>query len=282
MTKSQTRSDGTQLPSTPEILDILENESKRKAVKFDFIENNLSIFDIHRTLSKLADSDDSWIDDYKDVSIDELVMRIEKNHSDIKEYVFKNQDDKDLYKKFYRSLIPNEDESPSEAIFVFGAASNARIERAVQLYGKNIASKIVISGKGPFYIQNGISEARRMAVFATSQGVDENNIILEEDSISIPDNVKRTIDLMESMEWQPSSLTIVATNMVLARATMDWYRFCPWDITLKPVSAHPQSARFTEDGWSADVDTISLVLNEYAKIILETKIELIGKAEKIN
>lgn len=276
------RVNSTQLPSVAELLDILKQESQRKAVNFDFVKNNNSIFNAHRELSQLAGSDDGWIDTYEFDSLSELKEKIDKNNSELLDFLQTNHNHIDLYKSFYSALIPKEDQTESDALFVFGASTNARIERAVELYDSDVANRIILSGRSPYYSKGTQSEASRMATFAIEHGVPKESLILEEESITLPDNVKRTIDLLESMDWHPSSMTIIATNFVLARATMEWYKFCPWEITIKPVPARPQSASFTEDGWYKDMDSVAIVLNEYSKIILESKIDLMRESGEID
>jgi hypothetical protein len=271
------RTDSTQLPSAVELIDILAKESQRKAIHFGFIQNHNVIFDTHRQLSKLANSDDNWIEQYKQLSLDELVLKINKNHNELAHFIDECQTETELYEAFYCALIPKVEVTKSDAIFVFGAATNARIERAIKLYKNDVAQKIIVSGNSPHYKEGSQSEASRMAEFAESKGIPRSHVILEEESITLPDNVKRTIDLLEEINWHPTSLVIVATNFVLTRATMEWYKFCPWDIEITPVAAHPQSQKFTAKGWYVDTVTIALVLNEYAKIVLESKIDLMRK-----
>lgn len=268
------RSDSTQLPSAIELLDILTKESQRKAVRFDFIQKNDAIFEPYRHLTTRAKGDASWLTQYADLPLDTLVEKISMNHALLAQHIQTSPQDQELFIKLYQALIPQDDLSPSEAIFVFGAASNARIQRAVELYHAN---KIIISGNSPHYVEGAQSEASRMAAYAREQGIPDEHLMLEEASVTLPDNVKRTIDLMESVNWRPTSLTIVATNFVLTRARMEWYKFCPWDIEIKPVSAHPQSEKFTAEGWFKHEDAVALVLNEYAKLILESRIDLMRR-----
>ncbi len=116
-----------------------------------------------------------------------------------------------------------------------------------------------------------------MANYGVENGVHIDDIILEENSVTLPDNVKRTIDLLEMMRWHPRSLTIVATDFVLTRARFEWYKFCPWDIAITPIAARPQSPYLNTKNWSKDETAIALVLNEYAKIIIESKMDLIKR-----
>lgn len=274
--QNTTRKSGAELPSASELLAILENESPRQAVKFDFLPTHNSIFDAYREVSQLADVADGWTINYPSMTLKDLVHAINICNALIVTFIMNNSHD-DLYRRLYRSLIPLEDLSESEAVFVFGAASNARIERAIELYNDGVAPKIIISGQRPFYGKSTESEAQRMANLAMERGIPASALILEENSITLPDNVKRSIDLLESIDWRPSALTIVATNFVLQRALMDWYKFTPWNIQIKPVAARPQYQTFTEGGWYSDKETIALVLNEYAKLVLETKIDLLRR-----
>jgi len=271
------RTSGAELPSPEELAVILSKESPRLAVRYDFLDNNASIFDTYKKLSALAGGDDTWIDSYKEMSVDTLIDKVNKNHQDIAQYIQTNQNLAETYESLYTSLVPPKDESASEALFVFGAASNARIEHAVNLYKQGVAPKIIISGHQPHYGQTTESEAVRMAKFAQDVGVPTSDLILEENAITIPDNVKRGIDLLITLDWRPTSITLVATDLILSRAKMDWYKFTPWDIQIKVTAPQAQSPSFTKEAWYKDSNTIALVLNEYAKLVLETKVDLMQK-----
>lgn len=273
----KTRMSGAELPSVEELIEILSKESPRLAVRYDFLDNHTSIFDAHNNISALANSDDSWIESFKQTDLASLIDTINKNHQEIAEYIKAHQGQCEVYEKLYKSLVPEQDASASEALFVFGAASNARIERAVELYEQGVSPKIIISGHQPHYGQESESEAMRMAKSAQQAGVPASDLILEETAITIPDNVKRSIDLLLTLNWRPASITLIATDFVLSRAKMDWYKFTPWDIEINVTAPQAQSMNFTKEGWYKDEKTITLVLNEYAKLVLETKMDLIRK-----
>lgn len=269
------RASGAQLPTAEELFDILAKESPRLALKYDFLEKNTQIFNTHKKISALAGSDDSWIDTYRDMDLPTIVDKINKNHEELITYIKKDNPEDKILEDLYANLIPEQNESETDAIFVFGAATNARIERAIELYKQGVSKKIIISGHGPHYADNDISEARRMAKIAEVTGVPPTSLIIEDESITIPDNVKRTIDLLTAIKFKPSAITLIATDFVLSRAKMDWYKFTPWDIKINVVAARTQSSNFTKEGWYKEDGTIALVLNEYAKLVLETKVDLI-------
>lgn len=268
------RTSGAQLPSAEELIDILAKESPRLALKYDFVDTHSFIFDAHREVSFLAESDDSWITSFKQIDLASLVKKIQANHQNIITYIHTHPNHADLYERLYESLVPQQDYSPSDALFVFGAASNARIERAIELYKKGVSNKIIISGHQPHYYSQSEPESARMAAVAEQAGIPKNDLIIEQQAITMPDNVKRTIDLLVSLNWKPASMTLIATDFVLSRAKMEWYKFTPWDIDIRVVAARSQSLNVTKEGWYKDDQTIALVLNEYAKLILETKISL--------
>lgn len=274
------RKSGEQLPSSDEILSILNNESSRMAVTYDYLSKHAALFDEYKKLAIAAGTDSTWAEEYPKLTLKDLITKIETSNSLLAEYIRHNPSKKTSYKKLYRSLIPKEDASPSDVIFVFGAQTNGRILRAAELYKDKVAPKIIISGNKPFYKESNEPESVRMAQFATSIGVEESDIILEKESITVPDNVKRTIDLLERMEWHPKSITLVATDFILQRAVMEWYKFTPWKIEIKTVASHAQKAHFSPELWHTDEETIALILNEYAKIVIESKMDLIRQDEE--
>jgi hypothetical protein len=116
-----------------------------------------------------------------------------------------------------------------------------------------------------------------MAEVAIDEGVPRSALLLEPKAITIPDNVKRTLDLFEKIEFKPTKLLIVASPFVLQRCEMDWYRFTPWDIETVPIASDSISYDLTREGWTTTSRGIRVILNEYAKLIFETKMELLRR-----
>lgn len=119
-----------------------------------------------------------------------------------------------------------------------------------------------------------------MAKVATDDGVPRSALLLEPESITIPDNVKRTLDLFERIKFRPSKLLIVASPFVLQRCVMDWYKFTPWEIEIIPIASDSMSYDLTREGWTTTSRGIRVVLNEYAKLIFETKMDLLRLEHK--
>lgn len=196
-------------------------------------------------------------------------------------YILHSQSD---YSALFDALCIDDIPQPADAIFVFGSPSDARIKKAVELYKDGYVEKIVVSGRGPFYADDTVAvEARRMATYAREAGVPEQYLIVEPDSITLPDNVKRTIDLMERISFRPKSIIAVATTYIQQRAAMEWYKFSPWKVSVKMVSASADDipAHMQRTGWSMTERGVNILLNEYNKIIVEQAMDLfrVGKVQ---
>ena len=184
----------------------------------------------------------------------------------------------------YEVLAKGNPPRPSDVILVFGSAENWRIATAVELYHAGVAPKITIAGASPRWAvaygkDTPMAEAWRMAEYAQDHGVPARDIIIEDQSISIPDNVKRSIDCWEAMLWCPRRITLVTSEFNVRRAEMNMYKFAPWPVEIFTASPEP-SPVLRADTWVATDRGRRLILNEYAKIIIESTIDHLLAAEK--
>jgi uncharacterized SAM-binding protein YcdF (DUF218 family) len=269
------RTSNTELPSESELWEILAKESQRYAVRNDYLTLHPDMFAAFKELCQKYGADYEWVDRYEQIELAELDARLCACFDKLEVNIL-NQIDS-LYGNVYDSLAISEVLQNADAIFVFGSPNDLRIRKAVELYENELADKIIISGHGPFYASHTQSEAERMATVAMDAGVPRSALLLEPEAITIPDNVKRTIDLFEKVGYKPGKLLIVASPFALRRCAMDWYRFAPWDIEVVPVAADSLSYDLTREGWTTTSRGIRVVLNEYAKLIFETKMEVLRR-----
>lgn len=265
------RTSNTELPSESELWEILAKESQRASIHNDYLRLHPDIFTPLKKLCFKNSVECNWVDTYEQVGLTELDRQLRACFDEL-ESVLLNQSDT-LSTAVYDSLVIESVPNQADAVFVFGSPSDIRIKKAVELYKANFSDKIVISGQGPVYATHAQSEAERMAKVAIQEGVPSSALILESKAITIPDNVKRTLDLFERIEFQPTRLLIVASPFVLRRCMMDWYRFTPWNIETIPIASDLMSYDLTREGWTTTSRGIRVVLNEYAKLIFETKTE---------
>mgnify|MGYP001602701237 FL=1 len=137
-------------------------------------------------------------------------------------------------------------------------------EKAIELFKAGYAPKILISGKSPFYEREKVetSEAEILAKFATERGVPEGSIILEKEALSVPDNAKRSLNLLEK-ESIPHRKIILANSPFSQRR--GWAHFSKFSKPgTKLIRANAgASNQFSRDGWYHDKVGVQGVVKEF-------------------
>lgn len=272
------RNTPTQLPSPKELFDIRARESQRKAVRYDFLSTNPDVYGAYRQVAQLAGVGTAWIDNYAAFELASLGEIVAVSTDTLAAYILSGNIPPELRDQLFDTLVVRDKLKPCDAIFVFGSPANARIAHAVELYKQGVAPLIIVTGKEPHYSTNELSEAERTAQFAIEHGVPESGIMIEPDSITLPDNVKRTLDMFELQQFQPRTICIVATSYIMCRAVMEWYKFAPWDMEIIAAPAEPQTPELHRDTWYQSDRGVRTLLNEYAKMVVEHKMDLIRKS----
>ena len=91
--------------------------------------------------------------------------------------------------------------------------------------------------------------------------------------------MKRSIDCWEAMLWRPQRITLVTSGFNVRRAEMNMYKFVPWPVEIFTASPEP-SPSLRVNTWITTDRGRRLILNEYAKIIIESTIDHLLVAEK--
>jgi len=263
------------LPDTREVLElILERESNRIGRENTWIEEHPESFVAINSLCDLLGAERLFASDYKvrDIrGLDQLIQHAEQiKHQILRGLEIGKVDDLELLANVWASLAREDEPSIADALFVFGAPSNARIDKAVELYREGLSPLIIISGKGPNWAEGQTtSEAKQMADRALSLGVDIDNILIEEQALTIPDNVKRTVDLIEAQGIQLRKVIIIASSFVMLRAYIDWMRFPSTEIEILCVSPAIVDTAVEKHRWHDNEKGRNLIINEYVKILHE-------------
>lgn len=274
------RTSGVELPSEQELHTILQKESPRLAVRYDYGVKHPNLFDAYKSIAQAASIDTTWIDYFAEMPLSETKQRADAATEQMIHHICTVRNDYDAL--FNQLCIDDTPRSP-DVIFVFGSPSDARITHAVKLFNNKLSDKIIVSGRGPHYGVNDVSEAARMAKVAHSSGVPVKSIIEESLSITMPDNVKRAIDMLVTMNWQPQSIVAVASSFTQRRAQMEWYKFLPWEANIQVVSppAHQLPLHIRSSTWVESRKGVALLMNEYNKLIVEQAMDLfrVGKVQ---
>jgi hypothetical protein len=265
------RTKATELPSYIELKKILSLESLRKPNiidGYDFRGDNSYLIEILQYFNL----DFSWVN--LDIKLSEY-MQI-SNHFKVLlvDQIVKAQKTPELVKILHDIFdYLTEEDSLNEdivydKIFVFGSSSYYRTDTAIDLLNKGVVNSITISGHKPFYKDRDEAEAITLANYAIQKGINPELIETEPLAITIPDNVKRTIDLWESKQYYPEKIIIVSSPFVLRRCLIDWQKFYPRQIEFKRKGSL-MGDKFSKTHWYNQQDTCAIYVNELIKILSE-------------
>lgn len=233
----------------------------RQVIHFPSFETIKRIYDYYGLDTEIFDTPDlpaQYILDTGGHQIDSLVKTIlgkELSNEEI-----------ELFKEAYAYLAEEDGPEPSDYIYVFGAKTPLRIEKAIELYKKGFAPKIIVSGRGPFYREEDAStEAERYAELALKAGIPREAVIIEKESITIPDNVRRTLNMMDAQEMPYASFIIVNSPYVQRRGWCVWKKHTSDNVVIYRVNSET-GEKFAPDAWYKNEDGLRVVLGEFIKL----------------
>ncbi len=166
----------------------------------------------------------------------------------------------------YAYLAEEDKPEPSDLIFVFGGKTPARPQRAAELYNRGFAAEIWMSGGNAIYAQDKThSEAVIYRDVALAQGVPTDAILLEAKSITVPDNVRVSLNLMDKLGRHITSVIIVNSPYTQRRGWVLFKKHLPDDVQVYRVNCDTKP-EFSRDNWYKQESTLRVVLNEFMKM----------------
>lgn len=166
----------------------------------------------------------------------------------------------------YDYLAEEDEPEPVDLAIVFGGKSDARPIRAAELYDAGLAEKILCCGRGPAYKDsNELTESERCARVLKQNGVPYEAIILEKSSISIPDNVRASLNLLDEMGCEFNSLALVTSPFSQRRSWACVKKYLPKDTKVIRVNSVPLET-FSKGHWFKSEQGIRVIINEFAKM----------------
>lgn len=234
---------------------------ERESIHFPNFETIKRIYDHYGLDTEIFDAVDlppQYILDTGGDQVESLVKRILGKEL--------SNDENRLLSEAYRYLAEEDAPAPSDYIYVFGAKTPLRIEKAIELYQKGLAVKIIVSGRGPFYTEGNTStEAELYAEFALKAGVPQQALIIEKESITIPDNVRRTLNLMDAQGMPYTSFVIVNSPYAQRRGWCVWKKHTGEHVTIHRVNS-ATGEKFAPHQWYKNEDGLRVVLGEFIKL----------------
>lgn len=248
--------DYTQLPTYTELKQILASEGRRlvpdSKMEQHFVDFSYAI-DLADSLgiSSSFFSENIEFDELKDET---LFHKVEDTFNSLITAILKAQNDTQKQTKFnilYDYLSKQDSLVTADIIFVFGSKQTFRMEKAIKLYKDGWAPKIMVSGRSPQYegAETQRSEAEVLGEFAVECGIPEDDIILEKESITIPDNVKRSLNLLENLAVPHARIILVNSPFSQRRGWAHFSKFSNNDTELIRANVDNVSEHFSRDGW---------------------------------
>lgn len=202
-----------------------------------------------------------------DIEKENLLEVINTTANDLLERILTSPPEIDLYNAVYDYLAEEDIPQPAELIFVFGAKTPARIEKAIELYHQGLAPKIMLSGGSPFYAKSHISEAEQYLAIALSNGVKSEDIIIETTSVTIPDNVGTSLKQLESTGQKVKSFILINSPYSQRRGWCVFKKHTLEDVKLYRVNS-ATADQYCRANWYKNPEGVKIIFNELVKLKL--------------
>ena len=93
-------------------------------------------------------------------------------------------------------------------------------------------------------------------------------------------SVSCAFDMWQDMDWKPTRVTLVTSEFHLLRAYADMYKFADYDIEIYTASPMPTDD-LNEINWIKSEFGRRVILNEYAKLIMGSKVDQVLAEENV-
>lgn len=263
------RTKSTQLPTHQELRKILAFEASREIQHEKESVHYANFSTMIELLKSFNLKTDFFTEDFRFEDFDNKILFNEtvKMFSDLVNNILSTQDDlgkRKLFNNLYGYLSEEDTPQKSDLIFVFGAKQTFRIEKAIDLYKQGYAPRILVSGRSPSYENTAtMSEAEIFAEFAIKQDVPKEDIILEKESITVPDNVKRSLNLLEKENIKHNSIILVSSPFSQRRGWAHFSKMSKVGTKILRTNSDKISDMFTKNGWYKNETGTKIVVKEF-------------------
>ena len=172
----------------------------------------------------------------------------------------------ELLNNVYDYLSEEDEPKAVDLIFVFGGKTPLRMEKAAELYNAGLGESVFISGGNPIYSGvNQMSEAERYYKIGSDAGIPKGKMLLETNSITMPDNVRCSLSIMKSLPIDPQSIILVNSPYTSRRGWAIFKKHLPESVELVRVNSDTKP-EYARDEWYLQERTARVVLNEFVKM----------------
>jgi len=265
------RDNFSQLPNTKELGDILDAETSRDLPKGNESFHYFDFSSLINLAKHFGIDADILTSEYtkEDISSEDLLDKGKSFIKELKEKVLDQElsvKDIKILNNVYDYLSEEDNLKQSDFIFVFGSKTPLRIEKAIELYNQGLSEKIIVSGQGPHYADNvAETEAEIYARIAMNAGVPKESIIKEDKSITIPDNVRSSLNLLDKISVPYKSIILVNSPYTQRRGWAHFKKYTPDSTTLIRINSETGD-NYKRDFWYKNSLGIDVVIGEFFKV----------------
>lgn len=153
-----------------------------------------------------------------------------------------------------------------DVLFIFGSKDLGRVHKAVaEIYSKYAVKTILMTG-GSRYDSQEKSEPEAL-VFrneAIKLGVPREKIVIESESITIADNVRSGLNLLDSLQIKYENIVTMVSWFAQRRAWAHLKKYT--DAEIYRVNSDPKSIELTPGKWYEYEIGVSTILSEFLKM----------------
>lgn len=157
-----------------------------------------------------------------------------------------------------KSLVYETSVSKADALVVLGGGIGRRVEKAVDLYNKEMAAKVYFTG-GKLL---DTSEAQLMAAYAAARGIPKTNQIIEQESQSTTDHPKYLKPIFIDNNIQ--SIIIVTSRFHTKRSFLTFQKVLGDEYEIMVVAAEDG---IDYDAWWQQHEMIQKIVIEWQKYL---------------
>ncbi len=259
-----TRTHASQLPSNEEIKEMMAKEAQRQPVTdssfvdFSVVNEWMSKLKIDTKLFELASIEEV------NIEVDLVKPLVVQKTLELK--------DGSIFKPIEEYLGEEDKLEKADLAIAFGGKKLARAEKAAELYLGGWVSRLLMTGKSPNYTNFfNVSEAEAFKKRAMELGVPEEAIITETEAINIPSNVTGSLNLLDKLEINYSSIIQLISWYAQRRAWCCMKKFLDPSVKLIRVNVpwHKEDGSLGEyelGEWQKTGEGIQIVFNEFVKM----------------
>ncbi|MCA9368730.1 MAG: YdcF family protein [Pseudomonadales bacterium] len=161
-----------------------------------------------------------------------------------------------------------------DILFVFGSKDIGRIQKAVNtIYKKNNVNKILITGGSRYDSQEkSESEAKVFREEAIKLGVPKEKIIIESESITIADNVRSGLNLLDTLNIEYKNIATMVSWFAQRRAWVHLKKYTN-EVDIICVNSDPKSKELSPGEWYKYETGVNVIFSEFLKMKMAVMID---------